>query len=70
MATTKNSTGLKILDKLASDPRVCEIRREGDDGYFVDLAPGFNFEGQCSIRADRAIDLTALMRLVTSGEPY
>jgi hypothetical protein len=53
----RNLTGRKSLDRVAADHRVVEVRHEGSDGYWVDLADGWAREGCISLRADTVKDL-------------
>jgi hypothetical protein len=66
----KNKTGLRGFDRLETDPRVVEIWSEGPDGYWIELAPGYNIEG-CSCAHGWTVKATlAQLSLVERGEPY
>ena len=78
-----NKTGFKTFDKLARDPRIVEIWNEGNDGIWVDLAPGFNLYG-CGVLtaghspwkdrkatvAEMALALSGDLSMVEKGETY
>lgn len=68
----KNKTKYKSLNKLAADPRVKEIFSEesDDNGIWVDLVPGFNFDGCSSVHEWSCRDVIAAMDNVTEGETY
>jgi hypothetical protein len=69
-APDRNKTGVKALDRVAADPRVAEVRREGGDGYWVDLVPGQNLDGCSSFRGESAREVAQLLKLVRAGDPY
>jgi hypothetical protein len=64
-----NLTPYRSLDKVAKDPRVLKVY-EDSDGIWVDLAPGFNFEGMSSLRRDTAAGVLLDWRGVENGEPH
>lgn len=67
MTTTKNKTGLKTLNKVANDPRVTEVYRD-ENGIWVELAHGYNFEGCSGFRGDTAADVLRDFTMVEVGE--
>jgi len=64
-----NRTRYVTLDKVAADPRVVEVWDEGDDGLWIHLAPGFNFEGQAGLHASTVKQLVELFKMVEAGDP-
>jgi hypothetical protein len=60
----RNLTGLKTFDRLARDPRVVEVRSEGADGYWVDLAPGYRFKDCISVHEYTVRDVLSAMSRV------
>ncbi len=65
----KNKTTYKTLDRVAADARVLKAY-EDNDGVWVDLAPGYNFEGCSALRGDTVQDVLADFRSVEAGDPY
>lgn len=65
----KNHTGLKTLDKVASDKRVTNVW-EDEDGIWVDLADGYNFEGCSCLRGDTAASVLRDFARIEEGAPY
>jgi hypothetical protein len=61
----------KTLVKLARDPRVAGISDEGENGIWIQLAPGFNAEGCSQVHADTVRDVVSDFRaFVEAGDPY
>lgn len=66
----KNLTGMKSLDKLASDPRVESVWAEGADGYWAALAPGYNVDGCGGLHGRTAREMLKQRALIREGETY
>jgi hypothetical protein len=66
--TLKNKTGLKTLDMLAEDTRVTSIHADSD-GIWVDLSPGYNFDGCSGFRSDTAKGVLRDATRIEEGEP-
>lgn len=68
----KNRTKYRSLDRVAADPRVREIWSEegSEDGLWISLAPGYNWEGAGCVHEWSVKDLLASFRIVSEGEPY
>lgn len=72
-----NRTGRKSLDKMAKDLRVVDIwmeydgfREDGRPSYWVELAPGFNFDGCSTLHEATVKDLYAAFNRVEIGPTY
>lgn len=66
----KNGTDYKSLDRVAADPRVVRIWDEGrEDGIWVELAPGYNWEGHSCVHEWTVRDVLAAFSTVTQGAP-
>lgn len=70
MRHPKNKTRYKSLDKVAADPRVLEIYDEDSDGIWVNLAPGFNWDGCSAVHERSARAIINAMSNVKTGNPY
>lgn len=64
-----NNTKHRKLDKVAGDRKVLLVS-EDDDGIWVDLADGYNFEGCSGIRGDSVGDVLKQFARVEAGSPY
>lgn len=64
----KNRTGYKTLNQVEGDGRVASAY-EDENGVWIELAPGYNFEGCSAIRRDTARDALADMARVEEGAP-
>lgn len=61
-ARMKNLTGLKSFDALDGDDRVEEVRDEGADGYWIDLAYPWDHEGCIGVHGYTVRDVLAQLR--------
>lgn len=69
MSHPKNRTRFRSLDRIAADPRVQEIWDEGEDGIWISLASGYNWEGCSTVHEWTVKDLIESFRLVEPNEP-
>lgn len=65
-----NRSGVKSLDRVARDPRVVEVWSEDEDGYWAQLAPGYNWEGCSCLHEWSARALIAALGAVEEGPTY
>lgn len=65
----KNETNYRSLDKIANDPRVEKIWDEGEDGIWIQLAPGFNWDGYSCVHEWSVKDAIAAFSSVQVGSP-
>jgi len=65
----KNKTGKKTLDRLNSDPRVKEVWDEGEEGIWVSLASGWNWDGCGAVHEHTAREIMWSMKGVQKGDP-
>lgn len=64
-----NRTQYKTLDRLATDLRIKEITQESENGLFVELSPGYNFDG-CSGFCEQTVSkLIQTARRIEAGNP-
>jgi len=71
VAHPKNKTRYKSLDAIAADPRVVEIWDEDEDGIWIALVQGFNFEGCSCVHEWSVRDVIQSFKTrVQPGDPY
>jgi len=63
----KNHTSYRSLDKIAADPRVVEIWDEGEDGIWVQLAEGYNWDDVSCVHEWKVKDVIEAFRWVKEG---
>lgn len=65
----KNGTRYASLDKIAADPRVESIWDEDEDGIWVQLVPGYNWDGCSCVHEWTVKDLLESFKSVQEGDP-
>lgn len=66
----KNKTRYKTLNRIASNPKVEEIWDEGDDGLWISLNEGWNWEGCSCVHEYTVKKLISSFGCVEKGESY
>tara|TARA_R110000868_G_scaffold29972_2_gene111535 strand:+ start:704 stop:907 length:204 start_codon:yes stop_codon:yes gene_type:complete len=64
----KNQTQYKSFNRYNSDPRVVSIYNEDEDGIWVDLASGYNWNSCSSVHEFTCSKIHAAMQSVQLGE--
>jgi hypothetical protein len=63
----KNKTRYRSLDKIAADSRVVEIWDEGEDGIWVQLVDGWNWDDVSCVHEWRVRDVLRAFRGIKEG---
>jgi len=63
----KNKTRYRSLDKIAADPRVVEIWDEDEDGIWVQLAKGWNWDDVSCVHEWRVRDVIRAFKDIKEG---